>query len=302
MLFDKLGISTTGKDHIEANKPNQDAFRISPDGEIPFVALTADGCGSSDFSQFGSLFGVYSLSRIFFERAQFYGSADRMMEQLINPVRYEDSEWVNVATQWEKEADAVVRSLGGDHDGTVEKFMYFTILGVIATQTTFLVFSFGDGTVAVNGNVFELAPMPSTVSGNENAPPYIGYRLLHNASKRPPEEQLRFQTVYFGDTKYVNHFLIGSDGLDFFAKNEESLVPGTKNGELVGPISQFWEKDEYFDNPEIAIAKLKACAQPIQVWGERVEGVSAHLRRMQNAKGFLKDDITLISGRKVHLL
>jgi hypothetical protein len=85
----------------------------------------------------------------------------------------------------------------------------------------------------------------------------------------------------------MQSIMIGTDGVEDIIKNESNFIPG-KN-KVVGPISQFWTDDLYFNNPVALDRKLAQIARDCsKVKG----GILTHDR------GYLMDDTTIISIRK----
>jgi len=107
-------------------------------------------------------------------------------------------------------------------------------------------------------------PIP-TPEGNR--PEYLGYNLISSSIRPGIEIMLRLPTAE------VDHFLLGSDGLKDIRAAEEKLIPKRQVGsripkeELVGPLSQFWTGDQYFDDKEAVRRRIMVfngglCADP----------------------------------------
>src|SRR5206468_1221764 len=94
-----------------------------------------------------------------------------------------------------------------------------------------------------------LGPFP------DNAPPYLGYRLLDQ-----PGEALELALLRALPTQDVHTLLIGSDGVGDLVMACEATLPGGR--ERVGPIDQFFRKDVYFRNPDAVRRRLALLNRP----------------------------------------
>jgi hypothetical protein len=92
----------------------------------------------------------------------------------------------------------------------------------------------------------------------------------------------------WGDSE-LNSFLIGTDGVDDLIGSESLTVPGKT--ETVGNIRRWWEEDRFFRNPDQVRRTLTLANQETLSfdWLERTH---------QKRSGLLKDDTTLIAGRR----
>ena len=142
-------------------------------------------------------------------------------------------------------------------------------------ETTF--FRAGDGVLIVNGEDIPI----KTPDGNR--PEYLGYNLVSSSIRPDIEILLRIPTAE------LDHFLLGSDGLKDIRAAESKLIPKKQVGsripkeELVGPLSQFWTGDQYFDDPQ-------AVRRRLMVFNG---GLSADART-----GIARDDASLIVCRR----
>jgi hypothetical protein len=90
-------------------------------------------------------------------------------------------------------------------------------------------------------------------------------------------------------TDILDHFLIGSDGLEHLREKSHLSLPGKR--QLVGDLSQFWEEDSFIKNPDNIRRRLalinRTSVKPN--WNNRC---------LDTHSGHLKDDTTLIIGRR----
>lgn len=172
-----------GASHVQAGRNNQDAYALcfSPNG---YAAVVCDGCGSQPRSEVGAQLGADLLAAQLIARAQ--------KQELASAVR--------------EATDAVVEQLrtlaatfDAEREEWIESRMLFTVVGAVANRTHTAVFAFGDGVVAVNGEVTRLGPF------EDNAPPYLSYRLL-DAKIEPSFVDVRA-------TADVRGIALGTDGL-----------------------------------------------------------------------------------------
>ena len=90
-------------------------------------------------------------------------------------------------------------------------------------------------------------------------------------------------------TSSLDSFLIGTDGAIDLLGLEEVCLPGKT--ECVGSISQFWENDRYFKNRDNLRRRLSLINRDIKRF-DKCE------RRLIQTKGLLRDDTTVIVGRR----
>ncbi len=151
--------SVVGRTHHLAGRNNQDAFAWR-NGEKGLVAAVADGCSSGAFTEVGARLGV----ELFVERVGWGLEADneRAPAELL----------ARAADEVVDHLDQLTRRMGGTRAERVESYFLFTLVGAVLTAGEGWLFSVGDGVVGVNGQLRSLGPFAN------NAPPYLGYRLL----------------------------------------------------------------------------------------------------------------------------
>lgn len=267
--FEIAAGSVAGRDHIIAGRNNQDAYAWRANDEALSIVV-CDGCSSQMHSEVGAKIGSAMLATAAL-RSAYYG--------------YEpDVDSPNVARWWGyflgevyPEVRALVRALGGRFSDRVAEYLLFTLNGVLITPSTTFFYSLGDGVVALNGQVRELGPFP----GNE--PPYLAYDLT--GTSQSSSSMINVSCI---PTKDLESFLIGTDGLLHFLKHAHRSEPG--RSELVGSLSQFWEYDRYFANPDMVRRKLVRVNRDVHRMDD--DGFLTH------EPGLLPDDTTLVVLRR----
>ena len=166
--------STTGRSHLLAERPNQDAFRLL-EASWGSVAVVCDGCGSEPGSGLGAALGASLAAR---SAARQLGAGSPLDLCLL---RAEILAGISL----------VAKTTGL---GLRENFL-FTIVGAVFTGEKTVVFACGDGLFSLDGAVTVLGPFP------DNAPPYLAYALLGGAAD--------FALLHEGPADQV---LIGTDG------------------------------------------------------------------------------------------
>jgi len=258
--YEIAGGTVTGRSHLLAGKPNQDAYAFVSRGEI-LVAAVCDGCGSGAHSEVGAQLGA----RI--------GTA-RLAERLEGGAQLDDPAlWDGLRADLLGALRDLAAAMGGGLARTVTDHFLFTVVGLALVGDRGCVFAAGDGIAAVDGVITRLGPFP----GNE--PPYLGYGLLEPHAPG-------FSTVRaFEGARSV---LLGSDGAADLADLAARSLPG---GGEVGPISRFWEDDRYFHNRDAVRRRLALVNRDVTrpLWEER---------RIERETGLLDDDTTVVVVRR----
>lgn len=267
--------SVRGTDHVLSDKPNQDAFKsvVSKDH---ITAVVCDGCGSGKHSEVGAKIGVRMIVE----------TIEKLLR--IQPtVLFDDSPpnlfWERVRQDVLAQLRVLVNSMGGSLSQTVTDYFLFTIVGSLMTPNSVSIFSIGDGVFTVNGRVTPIGPFP------DNEPPYLSYNLTGSKVSDKHPGLLNFKVHETLLTRDIQSVLIGCDGVGDLIEAEKKKIPG-KN-ELAGPISQFWENDQFFKNPDMVRRRLVIMNKPSQKidWKEK---------KVCREKGLLHDDTTLIVVRR----
>jgi hypothetical protein len=206
--------SVAGREHTRLHRNNQDgvAALVEP-GRI--VAAVCDGCSAGRSSEVGARLGaawiVASLPRILADRPDESELGERLAAGLVEYLRQ------------------IAAGLGGG-PAVVRDYLLFTFLAAVVEPERALILGLGDGLFAVDGERRVLDPGP------ENAPAYLGYRLvdpaqLHAPPSLDPKLHLRAATV--------DSLVLATDGA-------AALLPH----ELDAPL--------YAHNPSLAQKRLNA--------------------------------------------
>jgi hypothetical protein len=279
--FELVGGSVIGREHRRVGKNNQDAFgwTVSEDG---IVAVVCDGCGSGVHSEVGAKLGarliVDRVHQVFSQSLS--SSATFFHDDGHDGIVVDDPViWKRIQNALLHELQHVADLLGGDRPLAVTDYLLFTITGIVITPLTTALFALGDGVMVVNGDVIHLGPFPN------NAPPYLGYGVLHESGADAcPIKVLR---ILF--TEDVQTILLGSDGVSDLIQRAEDTLPGCS--ETVGGLSQFWQGDRYFRNPDQVRRRLTRINRDVTCLDERSHQCVRH-------PGLLPDDTTLIVIRR----
>jgi len=262
--------TTVGTEHLRLKKNNQDGYAVCEGlirGKFARVGVVCDGCGSQQSSEVGAKLAAPLLAHSIMDYATLAkGDIKRALylaeEDLLADLRKLSRGMAGANPGW---------------TGTVSQTFLFTIIGFIMTPEWTWIFSLGDGVYGLNNNF-------NTKEYEGNAPPYLGYRLVDSKFKN-----LSLDIDERVPTEEVQNLLIGSDGVAQLAELGEHNMPGKEK--QVGPISQFWEEDRYFKNPDMVRRKLflmnRETVSPD--WENKI------LRRHP---GLLEDDTTLIVIRR----
>lgn len=157
--FELAAGTIPGREHIRLKRGSQDALAWHHQDDC-LIAVVCDGCGSGAHSEVGAKLGARLLVNGLRARLADGAVADRGL--LLTALR------CDVLAHLE----FLLPAMGGDHRDVVADYFLFTIVGAVITPRRALVFSIGDGVVAINGRRAQLGPFTA------NQPPYLGYELL----------------------------------------------------------------------------------------------------------------------------
>ena len=175
--------TVTGREHVRLGRNNQDGAFVATKGEA-WVAVVADGCSSEPFSEVGARLGARAL-------ATMTASLQHV------PLPELPGVALDHLTTW---LSRLVHGVDGDDARAVlEAYGLFTVLCAVQRGGDAVVFGSGDGAVFVDGQVTRLS------SGDDNAPAYVGYRLLG--------QDVPVQVHHLGPARQV---ALCTDGLEAF--------------------------------------------------------------------------------------
>ena len=259
--YEIAGGTVAGRSHGISGKPNQDAHAWLCRGDV-LVAAVCDGCGSSAHSEVGARVGA----RLCTARLAALLAAGAALDA--------PALWDGLRDDVLAALGALGGAMGGRLAEIVSEHFLFTVVGLAFSGEQGCVFAAGDGILAVDGAVTRLGPFP----GNE--PPYLAYGLV---SRDAPG--LSVVRAFEG----ARSALIGTDGAADLADLAPRALPG--GGAEVGPLSQLWEQDRYFQNGDALRRRLALVNREVTRprWEER---------RMERDVGLLGDDTTVVVVRR----
>jgi len=279
-ILQLAGGSIPGRDHLGRGevllgRNNQDACYWERSREL-LVAVVTDGCGSAPYSEVGARLGARLLAKSV-ELAYRRLSAQAGEEVLV----LQDSFWEEVRRDMLSKLRMLTLQLARspeDFPKVLADYFLFALVGALITPSRCVVFSLGDGLWALNGNVQRIGPFP------ENRPPYLAYGLVSSSFSETPE-LLKFRIEQSLPTDELQTLLIGTDGVADLLNLGDRNIPGKE--EKAGPLSQFWENDLYFRNPD-------AIRRRLSLLNREVRRLNPQTGRMECESGLLRDDTTLV--------
>lgn len=247
--------SIIGRNHVATGKNNQDAYRVVLRSQF-VVAVVCDGCGSGKYSEVGAQLGAKIVT-------------DAIADLLDQGMAISNPNFWDIlkTNLFQKLIDIV--AIANDAQESVMEFvndyLLFTVVGAVITASETVTFSMGDGAIAVNGKLTQIPAYP------DNAPPYLAYGLY-----RP--DAVSFEICDRIPTSELESILIATDGIDDLIKVED--------------VSQFWQEDKYFKNPDAIRRKLSMLNhEDIKPdWNKR---------ELVKRSGVLSDDTTLVVIRRL---
>lgn len=280
-VFEIAGGSVVGTRHIKAGKNNQDAFYWMQTKDFT-IAVVTDGCGSGKFSEVGSRIGARLFVNNFIDIIN-------QWSQMSSRLGVINISFSNIYFALELARRLLLRDLRklikrteSSSEIIGENFL-FTLVGAVVTQEHSLLFYIGDGALCENGAVTELGPYP------KNQPPYLAYDLFDETITGFSPKELMFGISCEKQTCDVQSILIGTDGVMDLIRSENEKIPGKE--EAVGQLSQFWENDLYFKNPD-------ALRRRLAILNRESVKVDWEKREVKKESGLLPDDTTLVVIRR----
>ncbi|MFA6158377.1 MAG: protein phosphatase 2C domain-containing protein [Candidatus Paceibacterota bacterium] len=277
-----------GRAHLQPLgwRNNQDALCVinllEPSGIA--IAVIADGCSSGaekgkvSHNEVGAKIASSIVAQsILRHLPRYLQRVDQGGDSLTFPY------WEDVRQDALSHIRVIASAMDASLPRVVMDYFLFTLIGFVVTPHGAFVFSIGDGVYCLNGQVTRLEPAEG------NKPAYVGYGLLRSDQHDSDPEACKFKVPVAVLTESVESILVGTDGLGDFVHAAEARLPGKKD--IVGPLSQFWEQDHYFTNPDQVRRTLALVnnASSVPDWGQRV---------MQHEPGLLSDDVTLAVIRR----
>lgn len=275
-IFEIAGGSVIGREHRLAGRNNQDAYYWMKTENL-IIALVSDGCTGGQYCEVGSRLGIRLVAEAIrknsaqllekasgFTKEKMVGFLESVRQDVLNRLKF------------------IAISLGNNDWQAINDFLLFTLLGCVITPEFTTVFSLGDGVFWINSQIYTLGPYEN------NEPPYLAYGLVDSTLVLKPEF-LQWQIHSFLPTNQVQTVMIATDGIHDFVKAADKKMPGKE--ELVGPVSQFWEEDGYFENQDKVRRKLFLVNRDIVTYNRQE-------RQLVRENGLLRDDTTVVVIRR----
>jgi len=266
-IFELASATVAGRDHRTIGKNNQDSRQTHID-ERCLVAVVTDGCGSGVKSEVGAILGA----RLAVEELGLFVPTGANIDTAEPPLPFDQEDLEDARCAILGKLEEIASMFGGSHSQFVNDHLLFTLVGALVLPDISMFFSIGDGYLNVNGEMIPIGPFP------DNMPPYISYGLVK--SEIDPA-LLKFKIHRVIPTAELNSFVVGTDGVIDLTAAEAKPFPGRTN--LIGPLDRLWHEDKFFKNPDMLRRHLTLA-----------NGGVADL----NMPGYLKDDTTLVVGRR----
>lgn len=274
--FEIAAGTTVGRNHRLVGRNNQDSFSIVRNKDL-IISTVTDGCSSSPFAEVGSTLGATILNKIIEREFLYWRSKPDKASVCMDWTGFSEA----VRESLLSEIRTFAYSTGLPMKEAIYRYFLFTFISCIVTPQMTYVIGIGDGVYAHNEEIVEIDEFPG------NKPPYVAYGLLDGVY--PDENSLYICTHLVASTSDVASILIGSDGLSYLMAAQDKLIPGKQD--IVGELSQFWESDQYFENPDAIRRKLF-------LLNRDVTQIHETENRLVKSNGHLKDDTTLVSIRR----
>ncbi|MDX2270578.1 MAG: protein phosphatase 2C domain-containing protein [Cyanobacteriota bacterium] len=247
--------SVVGTEHRRLGRNNQDSYQVLKTEDF-LIALVCDGCGSSKHSEIGAKVG----SRL-------------LLQTIAMALQWGELDWEWVQSEVLRQIASLADLMGQNRGQMVQDYFLFTLVGCVITPSHSVLFALGDGVFILNHEVLTLEA--------DNSPPYLGYGLLGL--------HYPIQVVRVIPTQALHSLLIGTDGVNDLLSKADHPLPGRHD--RVGFISQFWQEDRYFQNPQMLQRHLNLINRDVTVpdWAAR---------QLIRHSGLLPDDTTLIVLRQ----
>jgi hypothetical protein len=276
-IFELAQGSTCGRDHRVSGKNNHDAVSCLINDEA-IIAIVCDGCSSGKHSEVGAKLGAQLIATTLCQYIYKIGESINLLtpEQ---PFPY----WERVRQDVLAQLRVLANAMGSSLSQTVNEYFLFTVVGLLVLPNYTSVFSIGDGVFVINGEVNTIGPFPN------NAPPYLAYGLTGSSLAEEQAQLLDFQIHRAFPNQEIDSIMIGTDGVCDLANVTAKEMPGKPD--LVGPLSQFWEKDLFFRNPDALRRRLSLINRDVT----RLNPVGLALKK---ELGLLPDDTTMAVIRR----
>jgi hypothetical protein len=265
--FEIASGSIVGRKHRHIYQNNQDGYDYIRN-ELVTIAVVCDGCSSGKHSEVGAKLGAKLVVKVIADQLK-----EESQTEIVSKITPEF--WQKISEKVVKQLRQITETLTIDQSLTqiVNDYFLFTIVGVVITPLETVIFSVGDGVIALNDEI--------KIVGEEyqNKPPYLAYNLCNYS------EEVELEIHYQIPTEQVSSLLIGTDGVKDLITSENKPIPG--KSETVQNLSQFWLQDRYFNNPDMIRRYLYLLNQDISKADWKQQQINKQV-------GLLPDDTTLI--------
>lgn len=204
--------TATGSAHTNVGQPgkinNQDAI-VTLNHEKGFITVLCDGCGSQPKSETGADIGAHIIAK-------------EVIRHLIEKNYQVKLNWSKITREVTRAIKDEVAKFAADDSITafeqaVMKRFLFTAMVLLVVDDSAVIVSFGDGVMIVDEEIVNIEPPI------ENAPPYIGYRLIRGGSYRTEElkPHLMFSVVKIVKLSELKKgIIVGTDGLGYLLNED----------------------------------------------------------------------------------
>jgi len=273
--YEIAGGQVIGRRHRLAGQNNQDAIYWQADKQA-LIGIVCDGCGSHPHTETGAQLGARIVAA---EIARMLTTADL---DIYNGWDSPDI-WENIRLNALSQINLSVQALGNDRQQIIRDYFLFTVVGFVITPVQTVAFASGDGLIIINDTEIRLGPFPN------NAPPYIAYELVDTINKK----DTAFKICESIPTADLNRILIGTDGAIDLQNTEHRNLPGKNTP--VGPLRQFFDKDAFFQNPDLLRRRLTLINRDTVRYIRNSQGCITDIKKEY---GLLPDDTTLLAVRR----
>jgi hypothetical protein len=291
LAFESASGSMAGRRHtgegssfVGASNQDHVVVRQTPDS---IVAVVADGCGSgggTDVSDSHNETAAHVCTWI---------TVSTILRLLSDTDSGAPAWWERIDAELVRRLAVTAEAMFGPEELhtpeerllLIENNLLCTLVGALVTSRLTHIFAYGDGVYRLNGKLVELQPLQF------NEPAYLAYRLL-SPEMFPHQAQCRLQVVESVPTEMLRTLLLGTDGVREIVAQEASPIPGTQ--EAVGPLSQLFCRDAFFQSPVALTLWLRRLNREVI----RLQSPASGKPALLHQPGLVKDDVALALIRR----
>lgn len=194
--------SVPGREHTRLMRNNQDGVGANVEREVA-VAVVTDGCGSGSSSEVGARLGAWFLTAKLPGLAREFGVGPQLATRASDALLT----WMTSVVEPTMQDEALA--------GWVSEQWLFTFLCAVMDSRKALVFGIGDGVWSADGGVGQVL-----VAAEDNAPDYLGYRLVPKSLLSTKREVGVPVVHFFGEAQQL---AVATDGLSGEAATLQKL-------------------------------------------------------------------------------